>query len=79
MAHVALEFGPPAARGVTTLMSVGDGLQTEAPPLEAAVNQAIWASAGLMVYGFASGNRTVRDAGGGGLLALLLAKWWGKR
>jgi hypothetical protein len=79
MAHVEIAYGPPAKPGVTTLLAVGDGLLVEPPPLEQSIREATWIAVGAILFGLATGNRLVRDAGGGAVVALQLAKLWGKR
>ena len=77
MAHVPLEYGPPAQRGVTTLMSVGD--EVVAPSgvtTPDKLRMASLVSAGLAVVAFASGKKKLGKNLGWASLGLELASYF---
>lgn len=74
MPQVDLAYGPPARRGVTQLMAIGDDVVASPPPLEQAMETGTWIALGVAALGFATGNRMLRDAGGGAALALRLVR-----
>lgn len=70
MPQVDLAYGPPPHHGVTTLMSVGDGLLVEPTPLEQAADRYSWWALGAALAGLATGNAALRYIGTGAYLAL---------
>lgn len=69
-----VSYGPPGRRGVTTLLAVGaDELGAELP-IEKAVRVGPWYMGAIAVVGALAGSRSVRDAGIGAAVALLLVR-----
>lgn len=67
---VALAFGPPGHKGVTTLMSVGADPLGADDTVEANVRTGGYLAAGLWLVGVATGNRALRRLGFGAAVAL---------
>lgn len=80
MPRLDLAYGPPARRGVTTLMSVGaDDPISPLPTLDDYARRGTFASAGLCLLGFLIGSQTLASVGFGGAAALAGARWLAKQ
>lgn len=79
MPRLDLAFGPPAHRGVTTLMSVGaDDPATPTAvgtPLDDYTRKGIWVAGAVAAAGVVFGSGLLRNVGLGGAAALLGARW----
>lgn len=67
-----VSYGPPGHRGVSQLVAVGDD---EYPtPIDQAVKTGTVVAAGVAALGLIAGSTTLRNAGAGGLIALLFVR-----
>lgn len=78
---MVIEYGPPGAKGVTTIMGVGDdGLPTEQPPLHKVSRAVEIGALATWVYAWRTKNAKLkRQAGGVAMAALvvsLLTRRW---
>ena len=80
MPRLDLAFGPPARRGVTTLMSVGaDDPVTPVPTLDDLARRGAFLSGGVCLLGFLAGSQTLASVGFGGIAALVGVRWLAKQ
>jgi hypothetical protein len=74
MPRIAIDHGPPAQRGVTTLMSVG-GLDPGETPVELAVEGVLVLSALTFGLGWLIGSRTLQVGAVGAFAGAKLMEW----
>lgn len=68
-----ISYGPPGARGVSTLMAVGAS-DIDQTPTDRAVQVGGWVSLAAAIGGAVIGSKTIRDLGLGGAIALFAVR-----
>lgn len=73
-----VHYGPAGLKGVTQLMAVGD-LGADTSESDRVLDGATKAAGVVALAGWASGSKTVRNAGVGAGILIILAKMWARR